>query len=276
MARSIQKVLTATGVSRHTRMTMTAVADNKEFGGKQADVWAFPLQRRRPALSSKSGTVHLNLQTRERAADRFCEAFNEWLGVPEIDQELTQAGRGWLGQIFGELLCNAERHSQPASDDGDWSTTAFTVRRVENGAPVLKCFIAFLSVGRSFAENLLEAAPEIQARLGEYTALHAGCGCSAETLATVFALQDTITCDPLARESRTGGTGLQDVLEFVDMLVGNGSAAKDTRVTIVSGKSCIELTKTYILGLGVRILHRVCSGAMRIIRASRHPIRCRL
>lgn len=248
MAQSIQKVLTATGVSRHTRMTMTAVND-KEFGGKQTDVWAFPLQRRRPALSSTSGTVHLDPQTRERATDRFCDAINEWLGVPEIDQELTQAGRGWLGQIFGELLCNAERHSQPASDDGDWSTTAFMVRRVENGAPVLKCFIAFLSVGRSFAESLLEAAPEIQARLDEYAKLHAGCGRSPETLATVFALQDTITCDPAARKSGTGGTGLQDVLEFVDMLVGNGPAAKDARVTIVSGASCIELTKAYIPGV---------------------------
>jgi hypothetical protein len=249
MARSIQKVLTATGVSDHTRMMMAAVNDNKHAGGRQADVWAFPLQRRRPALSSKSGTVHLDPQTRERATDRFCDAINEWLGVPEVDRELTSAGRGWLGQIFGELLCNAERHSQPHSDDGDWSTTAFMVRRTENGTPVLKCFIAFLSVGRSFAETLLEAAPEIRKRLHEYTDLHKNCGRSRETLATVFALQDTITCDPVAREIGSGGTGLQDVLEFVDILAGDGEAAKDARVTILSGRSCIELTKPYIPGV---------------------------
>lgn len=251
MERPIQKVLNATGVSRNNRMSMKAIEGDEELliDGKHSDVWAFPLQRRRPALSSRSPTVHLDPQAREMATDRFCSAVNEWLGVPEIDQELTAVGRGWLGNIIGELLCNAERHSQPRSDDGDWSTTAFMVRRDGDDGPVLKCYIAFLSVGRSFSESLSDAAVDVRAKLSEYVARHSGCGISDETLATVFALQDTITCDPAARESRSGGTGLQDVLEFVDELGGRGPASNDARVTIVSGKSCIALTRSYIPGV---------------------------
>lgn len=243
MDRPIQKVLSATGVSQNNRMSMVALENDRDA---HADVWAFPLQRRRPALTSKSATLHLDPQAREVAAGRFCDAVDGWLGIPEIDQELTENGRGWLASIIGELLCNAERHSYADSNDGDWSTTAFMVRREENGVSLLKCYIAFLSVGRSFAESMTDAAQDIQESLATYQKRHAKSGLSAETLATVYALQDTITCDPAAREDRSGGTGLQDVLDFVNMLA--GPAVGDARVTIVSGKSCIELTAPYIPG----------------------------
>ncbi|MEH3103699.1 MAG: hypothetical protein PGN12_07310 [Sphingomonas phyllosphaerae] len=249
MARSIQRVLSATGVSRNNRMRMRGVpGDGKEQGEKVADVWPFPLQRRRPALSSRSATVHLDPQAREIACGRFCDAVDDWLGVPEIDQQLTFEGKGWLASIIGELLDNAERHSQPGSNDGDWSTTAFMVRRTIDGKAVLKCYIAFLSVGRSFADSLEDAASDVRESLKEYVDRHAGCGLSPASLATVYALQDTITCDPAAREARSGGTGLQDVLTFVHALAGDGPASADSRVTIVSGKTCIALTSDYIPG----------------------------
>lgn len=251
MEKPIQKVLNATGVSRNNRMAMQAIVGDQELliEGKHSDVWAFQLQRRRPALSSRSATVHLDPQAREVAAGRFCDAVDEWLRVPEINQELTKSGRGWLASIIGELLCNAERHSRPASDDGDWSTTAFMVRRTENGQSVLKCHIAFLSVGSSFAQSMQDADPGVRGQLMAYQQRHAACGRSADTLATVFALQDGITCDPSATEGRSGGTGLQDVLEFVAELCGGANGQSDARVTIVSGSSCIALTSSYIPGI---------------------------
>jgi hypothetical protein len=248
MSQPIQKVLSATGVGRHNKMKLQAADKSLREEGKHSDVWAFPLQRRRPALTSTSNTVHLDPQTREEAADRFCSAVNEWLGVDEIDQELTDVGKGWIAQIIGELLCNAERHSRGNSDDGDWSTTAFMVRRAENGSAALRCYMAFLSVGRSFAESLVDAAPDVRDALEAYVRKHWASGISAHTLSTVFALQDTITCDPAARESRSGGTGLQDVLEFVDMLGGTAAEGKEPRVTIVSGNSCIKLKPPYMRG----------------------------
>lgn len=246
----VQRVLNATGWGRHARMSLRAAENDVDFlyEGKHADVWAFPLQRRRRALSSRSATVHLDPQTREEATDRFCAAVDEWIGVPEINQELTDSGKGWIGGIIGELLCNAERHSHSNSDDGDWSTTAFMVRRTEEGQPVLRCYMAFLSVGRSFAESLSDAAPDIIEGLQGYLRKHWASGISAEILTTIYALQDTITCDPVAREDRSGGTGLQDVLEFVEFLAGPSRSSGDTRVTIVSGKACIRLRHPYLKG----------------------------
>lgn len=246
MAKPIQKVLNATGVGRNNRMFLKAIVNDEDLliEGKHSDVWAFSLQRRRPAGSSRSLNLHLEPQKREVVADRFCDAIDEWLGVPEIEQELTSAGRAWLAGVVGELLCNAERHSQPNSTDGDWATTGFMVKRDEEGASTLKCYFAFLSVGRTIAESMADAAADVREALRQYVNRHTRPGRSRDTLTTVFALQDTITCDPAARESRSGGTGLQDVLDFVYTLSGEHEA----RVSIVSGKSCISLKPPYIPG----------------------------
>ena len=249
MSFPVQKVLRATGVGDHARMSLRA-ADldaHRVASGKERDVWAFPLRRRRAAKTSTSATVHLDPQTREKTADEFVEAVDGWLGVKEIDLELTQAGRAWLSQIIGELLCNAERHSQ-SGGDGDWTITAFMERRRHSTQTELRCHLAFLSVGRSFAETLAGAHPDIREKLREYTDRHAGPGQSTETLATLLAIQDTITCDPAARESLSGGTGLQDVLAFVGELTGGAAPQTDPMITVVSGRSCVRLRHPYVLG----------------------------
>jgi hypothetical protein len=151
--------------------------------------------------------------------------------------------------MMGELLCNAERHSQSDSDDGDWSTAGFMVRRIEGGESVLRCHLAFLSVGQSFAESLSGAADDVKASLSQYIAQHRFSGTPPEVLATLYALQDTITCDPKAREARSGGTGLQDVLDFVRELAGPSSEECGTRVTILSGRTCIALRHPYLEGI---------------------------
>ncbi|WP_068083771.1 hypothetical protein [Novosphingobium rosa] len=250
MHKPIQKVLDATGVGRHNKMSLKAV-DRKSIDQgaiTHSDVWAFPLQRRRPSGSSQSASVHLDPQAREKAADRFCVAVNEWIGIPEIDRELTQEGKGWIAGIIGELLCNAERHSQAGSEDGDWATTGFMVKREEAGEPVLRCYLSFLSVGRSFAESMAGAASEIREAMDNYISTHAGCGLSRETLATVYALQDTITCDPNARAARSGGTGLQDVFDFVHTLGGIGIEGREPVIAVISGRACISLRPPYIPG----------------------------
>ncbi len=251
MQRSVQKVLEATGVGRHNNMALPAACADPDYktDGKHNDVWAFPLQRRRPARSSTSAAMHLAPQTRERITDRFCDTVNDWLGVPEIERELTQEGKGWLAAIIGELLCNAERHSQAGSVDGDWSVTAFMAKRKEGDEDVFRCHMAFLSVGRSFAEGLSDASPEIRDFVDHYAANHARPGQSPATLATLVALQDTVTRDPKARSLGSGGTGLMDVLDFVSLLGPTLEEGKEARVTIISGASCIRLRHPYIRGV---------------------------
>jgi len=249
MAPAVQRVLTATGVSEHNNM-LTLATIRARAKGEEAhpDVWAYPLQRRRPANTSKSPTQHLDSQAREKAADRLSSWLDDCLGE-SANLELTDKGRAQLAMIMGEALCNAERHSQPQSDDGGWSITAFMERlEDERGLSSYRCMVAFLSIGQSISESLRTAADDVRTKLYQFQSMHARCGRSPETLATVFALQDTITCDPAAREARSGGTGLQDILDFVSVIGAARLASNGPRVTIVSGRSCIRLKDPYIRG----------------------------
>lgn len=248
MSVPVQKVLDATKVSQNNRMRTLAVEAARAMRQRSTDdIWAFPLQRRRPAGSSSSATQHLDQQAREKVADRFSSWTDTCLGE-SADLELTPEGRANIAMIMGELLCNAERHSHAQSDDGDWSITGFMVRRDEGGVERYRCMIAFLSVGQSIAESLDTAAEDIRELQSDYLAKHWQCGRSPMTLSTVLALQDTITCDPNARSARSGGTGLQDILEFVTTLGATSDGAQSPKVTIVSGKSCIRLRRPYIRG----------------------------
>jgi hypothetical protein len=179
----------------------------------KSDVWAFPLHRRRPSKISKSIERNLAPQTREKVADGFCKAVDGWLGIT-ADLELTEEGKGKFASLIGELLDNAERHSD-LSKDGSWSIAAFMARRKEGEQAVYRCHMAFLSEGTSIAESLQTAATSVREEVERYSSQHQRDGQSKDTLATLMALQDTITRDADATAGSRGGIGFQDVLEFV-------------------------------------------------------------
>ena len=237
----LQKVIRAVGLHRHLGMTLKAATDEK-------DVWAFRLQRRRPANTSSSENLHLEPQHREKVADGLCDAIDSWLSQPKINQELTLEGRAWISSIVGELLDNAERHSRPETKDGDWSIAAFMARRSEGGEDVFRCYFGFLSVGSTIAESLSTAAPRVRNDINRYCAKHSDKGRSAETLSTLFALQDGITRDPDAEAAGRGGYGLQEVLEMVSTLGHSTKEGREPRITIISGNACIRLRLPYIKG----------------------------
>jgi hypothetical protein len=153
-----------------------------------------------------------------------------------------------FANIIGELLDNAERHSDPETKDGSWSVAAFMTRRQEDGRNTHRCYMAFLSEGASIAESLRTAAPSVRKDIDEFCDRHARAGQSRETLATLIALQDTITRDAVATGQGRGGVGFQDVLEFVTTLGGTNVPENAPRVTIVSGKSCVRLRAPHIVG----------------------------
>jgi hypothetical protein len=214
--------------------------------GDQDDVWAFPLHRRRPSKISKALERNLAPQTREKVADGFCEAVDGWLGIT-ADLELTDEGKARFANLIGELLDNAERHSE-LTKDGSWSIVAFMARRTEAGASVFRCYMAFLSEGKSIAESLGTAADTVRDEVDKYCSQHARAGQSKGTLATLMALQDTITRDADATAGSRGGIGFQDVLEFVNTFGITEAVERAPRLTIVSGRSCIQLKPPYMSG----------------------------
>ncbi|MGR6430452.1 hypothetical protein ACU5AY_05980 [Rhizobium sp. PAMB 3174] len=241
MSTAIQKVLDSVQLSRDLGMRLN-------WGHSTDNVWAFPRRTRRPAGSSRSAKRELEPQRREHVADEFCDAVDEWLEEAAFEIELSRGGKARLANIILELLDNAERHSNPPGSDGTWSTAAFMAKRPESGVDVYRCYMGFLSVGSTIAEGLKTAQPAIRQQIEEYCDLHEGTGRSRETLATLVALQDGVTRDPVAATNQRGGIGLQEVLDLINVLGFNSMPGKAPKMTIVSGRSCIMARQPYVQG----------------------------
>lgn len=237
----VQKALKAVGLGQHLNISLKGARNT-------SDVWAYPLQRRRPRNTSTSRNWLLEPQTRERVADGLCDAVNEWLDRPEIEQELTEEGRAWLTSIVGELLDNAERHSAPSTKDGDWATAAFMARRLVGEEHLYRCHVAFLSIGATIAESLDTAGPVTGRQLAAYLHQHRQSDVDPEVLKTLFAFQDGVTRDAEAEAAQRGGIGLQEVLHFINILGGTERPGCEPRMTVVSGNACLQLRSPYIQG----------------------------
>lgn len=243
MERPMQKVLVALGIPQAMGISVNAVTDFD-------NVWAFPLCRRRGAGSTKSKAPFTDVQTREIANDEFCISLDEWLN--EVGMELTDKGVSWIKNILGELLENAERHSDGDRMDGTWSVSGCMVRREDQatGEWKLQVYIGIANLGDTFSQTLDRAGQEVQQKLAAYVKDMRKIGAvqSDETLRTLAALQDTVTCVADADEADRGGYGLQEMIELVNALGGTQDSQRKPRITIVSGSSCIQLRDPYIRG----------------------------
>lgn len=250
MGAPVQKVLDAVGLGRELNISLNGVRNHD-------NVWPFEIRRRRPRGSTQSPTAQLQPQGREQLNDKLIELIDRWLlvasenGAEEgVIWELTGDGKANIANMVGEVLDNAERHSSPFGDgDGDWSMAAFMAKReIPGRRAAMNCYLAFLSVGRSIAEAIASAPPEMKGFCDQYAALHVRRGPSYDTLLTIAALQDGVTSSFDAAKNARGGTGLQDTLDFIGQLGGAPDPNADVRVTILSGKSCIRLRHPILVG----------------------------
>jgi hypothetical protein len=208
----------------------------------------FKIRMRRPSGSSKSATRHLDVQKREYVADDLIDWFNNWLGVL-VSQRLNLEGGRTVKKIVGEVLDNAERHSDIVGRDGDWAI-AGCVRQIENeGSQGYWCHLSFLSVGSTICESMKTCDPQTRQAIEKYSDLHkAVSSLDEEALTTVFALQDGVTRISQAFEERRGGTGLLDILHFFSGIAGTMTDKSDPRLAIVSGSTCVLAMGGYING----------------------------
>lgn len=237
----MQKVLAAVGIRYALGVDFQGVDDFN-------DVWAFPLTRRRGSGSTKSHKRFIDVSTREEATDRFCDALDGWLD--EIDLQLTAKGTGWIKQLLGEILENAERHSDGYRRDGSWSVSGFLAKREVNGEQRFVAQLAIVSLGDTFAESLDRASPDQKAQISSYigNCLKLGARQSEATLRTLVALQDGVTCAAEADFDGRGGTGLMEMLDLVTILGSTSVPMLKPEVTIISGDCCIQLHEPYFQG----------------------------
>ncbi len=245
MSLPMQKVIAAVGVQHAMGIGLRGV---NEF----SDVWAFPLARRRGAGSTASSSPFLDVQSREAASDEFCDALNGWLREAENSVCLTQRGIGKIKNLLGELLENAERHSDGERRDGSWSVSGFMARRYDEEADewVYRAHFGIISIGDTFSKSLDRALPDLRDSLNAYVTKmkRKGARQSAKTLRTLAALQDGVTCVAEADADCRGGFGLQEMLELVSILGETSRQDRRPRVTIISGASCIRLRDPYLRG----------------------------
>lgn len=243
----VQRVLAKMNVGQDLKVNFNAVKGSE---ADLRDIWTMPVQRRHALRQARSDEAFLRPQKLEVAIDHFAALVDEWLGIDQFDMELTEEGRSKLKRIFGELLDNAERHSVAESRDGDWTMAAFMARRWNDEKQEYQyiCRVAVMSIGQSIANSFDGAHPRIREAAENYAKKHRSRrrSQSAETLMTLFALQDMVTTDPEAFGS--GGTGMMFVLDFFSELGGTEDILIDPRLTIVSGRSCIMLRRPHIKG----------------------------
>ncbi|NTG29969.1 hypothetical protein G6L08_22740 [Agrobacterium rhizogenes] len=240
----MQKVLAAIGVQYALGVGFQGLSNFN-------DVWAFPLTRRRRAGRTDTASPFVDVPTRDYATDRFVGAVDEWLGRPEIELGLSDSGREKLMNLLGEVLENAERHSDGHRRDGSWSVSGFLAKRSDNdGGPVYRASIGIVSIGDTFSESLLRAHPDQKRDINDYIIRMRAAGAqqSDDTLRTLAALQDGVTCIKEADEAGRGGFGLMDILDFVSALGQTTDVKHAPQITIISGASCIQLKGPYNRG----------------------------
>lgn len=239
---STQKVLEAVQLRSFLRMG--------SFGKiKSTDVWPLPMRDRRGAgQSNPTSNIAVQASRTERVGDQTARSVNEWLRKLEPAEELTQYGATSLKTVVTEALNNAERHGR-IGGDGQWVTAGFMARRPHpiygTRVPVHICNVGLMNIGLPICETIREAPEKVRGQVQRYVERHAGSGLSAETLASVFALQDGISRVEQTAGKPSGGTGMMDIVEFANAVGVPHGDGLDTRVAIVSGHSYIRFAGLY-------------------------------
>ncbi|MBL8709102.1 MAG: hypothetical protein JNL25_07920 [Rhodospirillaceae bacterium] len=215
------------------------------------DIWPYALRQKAPN-SQDAPNLAMSPARQEKVAESFGDTINEWLRQLEQPRVLTPEAYGNVVRLIGEALNNAERHSQSGSD-GHWAIAGLMSRRdtlESSGVPGNSTFIcraSIFSLGNTISSTISNAADEVVQRdLVNYTRrAAAGPNSTNEELATVYALQDGVSCRPT--ESELGGVGMMDMADFtVDLSEDLGAGLSE--MAILSGQSFVAFRGDYARG----------------------------
>jgi hypothetical protein len=248
--------ITGGKISRGTQRVLEAV-ELRDFlgiepfgnGRDRLDVWPFSLQRRHP--QSNTSAVAGESISFQKLSDRLVDTVNDWLAALPEPRTLSGEAMGQISNIATETLNNAERHSQDGGN-GDWVVAGFMARRrvddgqVHSGYSLdhwYDCHLAFVNRGRPICDAVMTTpSSEVKNQILGYQKRHkTKAGCSRETLATAFAMQDNISSKP----DNAGGKGMMTIVEVTNALSLRDVEAKKPKITILSGKSCVMFRGDY-------------------------------
>lgn len=184
--------------------------------------------------------------TISKTSDELVHKINTWLHPAK--KKLSIIGEQKLSGIVNEVLNNAERHASTETNRSSWVVAGVMLHNQKD--EISQCFLSFINTGRSIAQSIKNADNEIiKTKLKNYINLHKGKDkkISEDTLATLYALQDTISSKKNYSDHKNGigGIGLMDIIEFINILGKSNDPKNNPAITILSGKSCIIFKDEY-------------------------------
>lgn len=174
---------------------------------------------------------------------KFVEHINECL--KSNGRELSEVGREFLFKSTGEVIGNAEDHT----DQGEWTICGF----LDNEAEGHTCEIAIFNFGRSIAESFTSLSPEDYARtqIQDVLLLHArkrfhGRYWQQDDLYTLLALQENISSKNKSQYDNHG-TGTMDLINYFYELCGecDSNNKNSAKMAILSGSTHILFDGKY-------------------------------
>ncbi len=178
----------------------------------------------------------------EKTASGLMDYFDQCLEVYGFS--LTSKGQGYIGNLAGEVIDNAERHST----QDNWWTVAYMEQDHERGYG--RCHISFLSLGETFYESMLSLSHDsnLRGEIEELVDNHKNkynlipnSGLSEENLWTLYALQEGVS------SSGHGGTGTISMIQTFQELGSTCDSGVTPQMAIVSGSTQIKFDGRYKL-----------------------------
>jgi len=220
-----------------------------------ADVWPFPLRQRDFGKRPEQTHLPLNPTTNVKAADALVKTIDDWLNKicqgEDFTLELSRSAKGRIAGVAGELLDNAERHSDLENPlAGGWWIAGFMARRQSTAEEhYYLCHVGFASLGATIGESLVDcrdkhSKAEIEAYVGKHSQISRHKH-GQELLRSVCALQHGITRFSQEEGLSKGGVGLPRIMDFIMELGDTTDNALKPKIGIISGNAYILVGGEY-------------------------------
>ena len=208
--------------------------------------------RRKPENTSEDGDNSPGFNTtEEKTSGQFVRTFGRWLKELEPPLELTDEAQRDIGTLFGELLDNAKRHSNPDDIDGQWHVAGF-MEDLNFSDPTDEkkyvCHFSIISPGRSIYESMQEAPDDVKERITKHIDSYWSSGKKqnkVEAYWNLSAMQDGISRMPKTGASKNGIGFMESLVALINAFGKTDDENLKPAMTIISGQSCIRVKYPY-------------------------------
>lgn len=232
-SQDVKELLEVTGIVRHLDIAPKDKRTSSKF-------LHFPLY-----IGRVTAAKPMESADTEQASSELADYFNACLATQ--NHSLTMAGFRHLAHMTGEILANAQEHS----DSKKWYIIGYL--RQAPGAKVGECNLSILSFGRTIFDTLNDATSEqLKSELNTLSDLHEKAGFFSQTwtkenLWTLYSLQEGVTRFRGTEKGKDRGMGTVKMIDFFQRLGQTAESGRVPRMCVLSGSTIILFDDKYRL-----------------------------